>query len=165
PFDVVPAWAACYALPLTARPGMCVSDAPLSTALCPPLPLPCPAGRDKTARGRWPIGASLLNSPHLELIVGGQSVALPQPCASPIMAPSPAPASEVHHVYHLERITTVVFGGKSSQVHLNCVRPCKPAKSCFTLIWCLNRVLPLISTSRAQHMDNISFRDKSKNVC
>lgn len=68
PFDVVPAWAACYALPLTAHPGvrggLCfrtpphlntphstttshipcrsVSDAPLSTGLCPPLPLPCP---------------------------------------------------------------------------------------------------------------------------
>lgn len=152
PFDVVPAWAACYALPLTARPGvtggLCFGTPPHLNTLpppqsttttttshlprrcvclwCPPLhrPLPslgsslpqcpllfyslvlhsfhsgcggsqtfgfiaytCPwlspsAGRDKTARGRWPIGASHLNSPHLELIVGGQSVALPQPCAS-----------------------------------------------------------------------------------
>lgn len=151
PFDVVPAWAACYALPLTARPGvrggLCFRTPPHLNTLpppqstttttshlpcrcvclwCPPLhrPLPslgsslpqcpllfyslvlhsfhsgcggrqtfgfiaytCPwlspsAGRDKTARGRWPIGASHLNSPHLELIVGGQSVALPQPCAS-----------------------------------------------------------------------------------
>ena len=141
PFDVVPAWAARYALPLTARPGvrggLCFKTPPRLNTLplpppqpstttshlpcrcvrlwCPPLhrPLPslgsslpqcpllfyslvlhsfhsgcggrqtfgfiaytCPwrspsAGRDKTARGRWPIGASHLNSPHLELIVGG----------------------------------------------------------------------------------------------
>lgn len=135
---MVPAWAACYALHLTARPGvrggLCFRTPPHLNTLppcpqstntttshlpcrcvclrCPPLPslassLPqcpllfyslvlhsfhsgcggrqtfgfiaytCPwlshsAGRDKTARERWPIGASHLNSPHLELIAGAR---------------------------------------------------------------------------------------------
>lgn len=134
PFDVVPVWAACYALPLTAHPEvrgelyfrtqphlntLCVSLLPPHFLLhpvtapslhqCPLLfyslvlhsflsgcgerqtfgfiAYTCPrlspsAGRDKTARCRWPMRASHLNSPHLELIAGGQGTSLPQPCAS-----------------------------------------------------------------------------------
>lgn len=139
PFDVVPVWAACYAMPLTARPEvrgglyfrtqphlnshplptpsqMCLSLVPTrSPSPAPSLPqcpllfyslvlhsflsgcgerqtfgfiaYTCPrlspsAGRDKTTRPRWPMGASHLNSPHLELIAGGQDTSLPQPRAS-----------------------------------------------------------------------------------
>lgn len=139
PFDVVPAWAACYALPLTARSEVrrrldfrtpthldtphllcrCVClwypSSPCPPLLASSLPL-CPllfyslvlhsfrsgcgerqtfgfiaytcqwlspsAGRDKTAKGRWPIGASHLSSPHLELIAGGRGTGWPRTCAS-----------------------------------------------------------------------------------
>lgn len=146
---MVPAWAACYALPLTARPGvrgglcfrtppklitpclppihyyhlppllqMCLSPLP-PPPICPPPTLPCPGAhyyfivwfcipftpavvegrplglllthvrgslpqREETKQqeGDSQSGPRHLNSPHLELIVGGQSVALCKPCAS-----------------------------------------------------------------------------------